>query len=390
MNDQSEAALAGAVGRRLLAALALAAVVCLLAALVPAPASAAAPASTPWLHTHVPTHLGFQLYWWDDSRTASRDTSVTGYDVQYREKGAATWISQSHSGTVRAVEFSGLNAGTQYEARVRATNSDGNGAWSGIFAVSAVTVYPETANPPFPVQVEAGDGEARVTWGQPSRLGGQAQTGYVIRLYGPSDTLLRRITVSGAGTTSRLVTGLTNGREYSIDMFATGGQQGEDGLASLAVEFTPSDKMTNSQPTGVTLSTKTLAIDEGGSGTFTVALTGDPGSSLTVTLVKAPYIIDPVTGSVRYGFEKDPATVNPATLTFTSGQSGNYATPQEVTVSGAQDDDAHDELMIILLMVDITPADQDQDMAPVYEPVGGRGSGNAIAGVAVTVTDDDR
>ena len=393
MNDRTEVSSpgAGAFGRLSLAAVALAAAACLLAALVPtSPASALAPTQRPWIYGDVPAHLGFQIYWWDVKSTSERDPTVTGYEVQYRARGATTWLSKSHSGTLRAAEFSGLNAGTRYEVRVRATNSDGNSVWSWVYTSSAVTSNATTANPPFPVQVEAGDAQVRVTWGQPSHSGGQTLTGYVVRLYSPGTTLLRRITVSGAGTTSHEITGLTNGREYTIDVFAVAGEdvpdhlQDQGGLVSPPETFTPSGAM--APRTAVTLWPRTLSIDEGGSGSFTVALTGDPGSSLTVTFVKVPYVIDPVTRAVRYSFEKDVATVTPATLTFTSGQSGNYATPKSVTVTGAEDDDARDEQLIVLLMVVTTSAGQ--NTSPVYEPVGG--IGNSIVGVRVTIEDDER
>ncbi len=226
------------------------------------PAHAAAPAQQPWIHSEVPAHLGFQVYWWDVKTTADRDTSVTGYDVQYRARGATTWISKAHSGTQRAAEFSGLNAGTRYEVRVRATNSDGNSVWSLIHETSAVRSYATTANAPFPVEVEAGDAQARVTWGQPSHTGGHTLLGYVVRLYSPIDTLLRRIEVSGISTTSQLITGLTNGREYFVDVFAKGGEEfrDEDSLASLGASFTPSGPMT-SQSSDATL--RALSVSAG-------------------------------------------------------------------------------------------------------------------------------
>ena len=57
--------------------------------------------------------------------------------------------------------------------------------------------------------------------------------------------------------------------------------------------------------------------------------------------------------------------------------------PREVTVIGAQDAAAHDEQMIILVMVETSPASG--DTAPEYEPVGG----SPIPGVVVTIDDDE-
>ena len=213
---------AGGFARRSLLALLLGAV-CLLAVLaVVRPAEAAAPASKPWIYSQTSAHLGFHLYWWDGFASAEPDASVTGYDVQYRQQGDTTWLDWTHTGTVRAVAFSGLTAGQAYQVRIRATNSDGNGPWSLTEDVAALASRPSTVDPPFPLQVEAGDTQATVTWAAPSHTGGRTLTGYVVRLYLQNvATELRSVTVSGATTTSTVITGLTNDTAYQVAMYAT-------------------------------------------------------------------------------------------------------------------------------------------------------------------------
>lgn len=118
-------------------------------------------------------------------------------------------------------------------------------------------------------------------------------------------------------------------------------------------------------PSGVELSTETLAVNEGASGTFTVALTDDPGASgVTVTLTRTQYFQSDY-GESDHRWNLNAATVSPATLTFTSS---NYTDAQNVTVTGVQDDDTCDEQLVILVLgVD----------------------GGSITGVLVTVDDDD-
>ena len=341
-----------ACGRKARAASVLAA--CLVQAVVLTPtASAAPPESKPWFYYQQSSHLGFQLYWFDGYPDVRNDPSVTGYDVQYREMDATTWLSWPHSGTVRAVEFSGLTA-----------------------VVSLAT----TANPPFPLQVEPGDAQARVTWGRPSHTGGQTLTGYVIRLYSDPETQLRRIEISGAGTTSTVITDLTNGREYLIDVYATAGANDEGGRSAL-VPFTPSG---TTRTTGVEVSTETLSVTEDGSNTFTITLTDNPGSNLTATLVKAQY------NQANYGrpghvWDINAATVSPAMLTYTAGTSGNWSTAQTVTVTAREDADSCSEQLVVLVLVQTAPGSGNTN--PTYEPVGG--SGNAVIGVYVIITDDD-
>ena len=144
---------------------------------------------------------------------------------------------------------------------------------------------------------------------------------------------------------------------------------------SWSVGDTVSLSLTASRPSGVTLSTETLAINEDstGSGTFTVALSADPGSSTTVTLVRTQFFQSEY-GEPGHVWDLNAATVSPATLTFTSGSSGNWGTAQTVTVTGVEDDDGCDEQLVILLLSG-------------GGPVGG--SGNSVTGVFVTVDDDD-
>jgi len=82
--------------------------------------------------------------------------------------------------------------------------------------------------------------------------------------------------------------------------------------------------VTDDDVLALALSSTTLSLGEGGTTTFTVALTQDPGASKAVTLTTANAAI---------------GTVTPTTMTFTGGASGNWGAPQLVTVSAPADDD---------------------------------------------------
>ena len=130
-------------------------------------------------------------------------------------------------------------------------------------------------------------------------------------------------------------------------------------------------------PSGVELSAETLAVTEGGSATFTVALSADPGTDTTVDLVKTQYFQSGV-GEPDHRWNMNAATVNPETLTFTAGTSGNWGTAQTVTVTAPQDDDSCSEQLVILVLKDTTGGESE------YGALGG-----SITGVSVTVADDD-
>ena len=139
-------------------------------------------------------------------------------------------------------------------------------------------------------------------------------------------------------------------------------------------------------PTGVEISKTSLAIGEDvstGSGTFTVALSDDPGADTTVTLVRTQYYQSQY-GSSRHVWDLNAASVSPETLTFTAGASGNYATAQTVTVTGVEDADQENEQLLILVLVQTAAANNNERAH--YTPVG---SSRTVAGIHVTVADDD-
>ena len=63
-------------------------------------------------------------------------SAITGYDVQYRPTATTTWTDAGHSGTGATQTITGLTNLTEYEARVRAVNAEGAGAWSDTAAAT--------------------------------------------------------------------------------------------------------------------------------------------------------------------------------------------------------------------------------------------------------------
>ena len=108
---------------------------------------------------------------------------------------------------------------------------------------------------------------------------------------------------------------------------------------------------------GVTLSETSLEIDEGGSGDYTVVLTSEPTADVTIES-RAPAGSD--------------LTVNPSSLTFTSG---NWELSQTVAVSAADDNDFTDDTGTITHRV--TSSDSDYN-------------NRSVDSVAVTVLDDEQ
>ena len=115
-------------------------------------------------------------------------------------------------------------------------------------------------------------------------------------------------------------------------------------------------RITDDDVAGVTLSETSLGIDEGGSGDYTVVLTSEPTADVTIES-RAPAGSD--------------LTVNPSSLTFTSG---NWESHQTVAVSAADDNDFTDDTGTITHQVRSSDSDYNN---------------RSVGSVAVTVDDDE-
>ena len=123
--------------------------------------------------------------------------------------------------------------------------------------------------------------------------------------------------------------------------------QGSPGQTTLPAQLKPRGSVTVAAAIPV-------ALNEGGSATYTVVLDGQPTGDVTITASS----------------DNPDVTAQPATLTFTVD---NWQTPQTVTVSAAQDDDAA------------------RDDATISHTVSGADeyAGIVVVPVSLVVTDDD-
>ena len=224
--------------------------------------------------------------------------------------------------------------------------------YSGIaIAGVAVTVNDNDTAQVMGVGVAPGNAQLVVTW-----TAVDTATGYTVQWtsggqgYNTGD---RQATVTSGSTTSHTITGLANGTEYTVQVSAT---------RTGANDGPPSDEMTGTPtvPTaaGIAVSTAALTVteqDSTGDG-YTVVLDTEPTADVVVTVA---------------GHVGTDVTANPTTLTFTMS---NWETAQTVTVTADDDADTTDDS--VALTHSAASADSGY-------------SGIAIAGVAVTVNDND-
>ena len=132
-------------------------------------------------------------------------------------------------------------------------------------------------------------------------------------------------------------------------------------------EFSPCIESVS--PPQLTLSKDTLEIEEDSPSntTYTVRLASEPSHDATVDLsIDGDSVV----------------TVSPTPLTFTSGSTGNWQTPQTVTVTAVSDDDPEDEYTVIEHKLTIDSKEYIAALVPVEV------KDDDVPAVAVTVDGD--
>ncbi len=167
-----------------------------------------APAATP-ANLTAAAGVGEVTLAWDDPN----DSTISAY--KYRQKEAAgsfgqwTLIPDSGYGEANTTGYTvtGLTNGKTYTFRIRAVDEDGDTANSNDVTVTTILAAPTNLT----ATVGVGAGQIALNWGNP---GNNLITKYQYSTDG--GTSFTDITGSGATTTAYTVTGLSNGREYTL------------------------------------------------------------------------------------------------------------------------------------------------------------------------------
>ena len=221
-------------------------------------------------------------------------------------------------------------------------------SWSSGDTVTLRLSLPATATTQvMGVGIAPGDAHLVVTW-----TAVDTATGYTVqwRSGGQDYNTTRQATVTPGATTRHTIEGLANGTAYTVRVIAT---------RTGATDGPPSAEMTGTPAApGVTVSKTALTVPEEDTtgDSYTVVLATQPTANVRVTVA---------------GHAGTTVTPTPGTLTFTTM---TWDTAQTVTVTAGHDADTADES--VSLTHSATSPDSDYEGIP-------------IAGVAVTVTDND-
>ena len=292
--------------------------------------------------------------------------TISGYDVQYREEGTSVWSDWPHTATATRAEITGLIWDTGYEFQVRGVNDDGVGPWSDTLEVTTDTIDDCDEDTTTVCSVTAGSSATgsidRADDGDWFSVALQAGTVYQIDVRGDSDSggtlsdpaaavfdsdgaaLSPPVSDDDSGTGDNARIALFVPTASGTHFIAVSGPAGS-GTGTYTVEVSVIDTV------GLVVDPDSLPLAEGTSGTYVVSLSAAPRGTVTVT----------VTAS-------DAVDLDIASLTFTTE---DWATPQTVTVTAAQDPDAADE------------------EAAISHTASGGGYQDVTAEVSVTVDDDE-
>ena len=226
-------------------------------------------------------------------------TPLTGYVVTPFIGGTAQTPVPFNS-TATTETITGLTIGTTYTFTVAAVNAVGTGADSA--ASNAVTPVAYTV-PDAPTIGNAlpGNAQATMSWTAPAFNGNSSITGYVVTPY-VSGVAGTPVNFAGAGTSNKVVTGLTNGTTYTFRVAAknaagTGAQSGDSvavtagapsnvgfqaaapGNASAKVAWTPPNN--NGSPVTGYVITPFIGTTAQAAQTFNTTATSDVATGLT-------------------------------------------------------------------------------------------------------------
>ena len=159
------------------------------------------------------------------------EPAIDNYDVQYRAGTSGAWTDGPQDVTGTTATITSLATDTAYQARVRATNAEGDSGWSSPPG-SGRTSAPGTSAPGAPrdLRTTPGDGRVTLVWTAPGSDGGEAIEKYRYRvsanagsIWDPDWTDVPDGADAGdsaADETTFTVSGLNNGTEYVFQLRA--------------------------------------------------------------------------------------------------------------------------------------------------------------------------
>ena len=306
------------------------------------------------------TSTSLTVAWTAPDNTGS--PAITGYDLQYRETGETGFRNGPQNQTGTSASITGLEAGTEYQVEVRASNAEGDSRWSEPLTASTQNALPVNLSLSLSDAEISEDGGSATVTASLDRASSASTTVTISATPVPpavaADYSLssNRVLTIAAGSLASIGTVTLTAVDNDID--------GPDKTVTIRAAVTSDAEVSDpaslrlliedEDTRGVKVSASSLDIDEGETGTFTVVLDSQPTGVVRVRPLR----------------ESGDTDITPSgALSFTAD---NWDRPQTVRVTAAEDADAAD------------------DSAVIGHRVGGADYASVTASsVAVTATDND-
>ena len=317
-----------------------------------------------------------KLSWTSPTNTGGADTAITGYRIEYS---APDYLFAEDTNVWTALEANTGSTSTTYDHdhelapgvrlqyRISAINEVGVGNPSDV-AETTTQAAPDTAGNGAPDTTGITVNGRRIVIAFDEALDSDAipnRTQFQVTINRDIPVRPERVEVTGATVVLALEAGDavdaddTVGVRYTWPRVVIGDAEVpqtidalQDVEGNLVVRWNLRLATNETTDSGVTVEPETVAVEEGGSGTYTVVLNSQPTAEVTI--------------DIRAGGD---VTVNPARLTFGTS---DWDTARTVTASAARDDDGDDDSVTVVH--DMTSADPNYD-------------GTDAASVTVTVED---
>ncbi len=163
--------------------------------------------------------------------------AIIRYEVQYRTSSPqGQWTTSSSADsdvTDTSHTVTGLTNGIMYEVQVRAVNSvaedAGNGAGVGAWSTSATETPVDVPKAPTGLALTVGNGKLTATWEKPTDTGGSPILRYAVEHREKREPEAEwppnpSASTADADTLTLDITGLTNGTEYEVRVYAVNDQ----------------------------------------------------------------------------------------------------------------------------------------------------------------------
>lgn len=232
-----------------------------------APLATDLPSAPPEIAAGTPTDTSFKVAWSIPQKTGS---TISQYKISY-SKDNVNWTTVNHTPTDSSAEVStitGLTAGTNYNVKVAAVNSNGQGSWSSVAKIRTTGI--SNSVPDVPVNLTstfANQYAVTLSWSAPLGQTVAPITDYVVQ-YKTSTSSTWNTWNDGVGThRTTTITSLWGGTTWHFRVAAKN-SLGQGGYSSVLVKGTTaktapnapiSPKLLDANKTGFTIRWKAPA-----------------------------------------------------------------------------------------------------------------------------------